>query len=315
MAYVARRTGVFLGSLAVASVLVFCVMAVLPGNPAQVAAGTQATPEQVAALEEEFGLDEPALQRYVSWIGGLVTGDLGETFVSKRSIADEIGTRLQVTVPLVVLSMLLAIAIAFPLGVLAAVGHRRFLGTGISAVSQIGIAIPAFWAGLMLATLFAVRWQLLPAGGFTPWDRDPSRAFQSLVLPALALALVQAAILTRYVRSAVLEVTGEDYIRTARAKGLTRSQALRRHGLRNAAIPVVTILGLQLTALLAGAVVIENVFSLPGLGKLLVDGIGNREVILVQDIVMLLTLAVLLTNLAVDLVYPVIDPRLRSSAR
>jgi peptide/nickel transport system permease protein len=315
VAYVARRTGVFLGSLAVASVLVFCVMAVLPGNPAQVAAGTQATPEQVAALEEEFGLDEPALQRYVSWIGGLVTGDLGETFVSKRSIADEIGTRLQVTVPLVVLSMLLAIAIAFPLGVLAAVGHRRFLGTGISAVSQIGIAIPAFWAGLMLATLFAVRWQLLPAGGFTPWDRDPSRAFQSLVLPALALALVQAAILTRYVRSAVLEVTGEDYIRTARAKGLTRSQALRRHGLRNAAIPVVTILGLQLTALLAGAVVIENVFSLPGLGKLLVDGIGNREVILVQDIVMLLTLAVLLTNLAVDLVYPVIDPRLRSSAR
>jgi peptide/nickel transport system permease protein len=256
MAYVARRVGVFLGSLIIASILVFSVMAVLPGNPAQVAAGTEATPEQVAALEAEYGLDAPPLARYVTWIGDLLTFDLGTTFVSKRDIADEISRRLQVTIPLVAFAMILAVGVALPLGTLAAVGHRRFLGTAISAVSQLGIAIPAFWAGLMLSTLVAVRWDLLPAGGFTLWSESATQAARSLVLPAISLALVQAAILTRYVRSAVLEVMREDFIRTARAKGLSHAAALRSHGLRNAALPVVTILGLQLTALLAGAVVI-----------------------------------------------------------
>jgi peptide/nickel transport system permease protein len=313
MAYLTRRVGVFLATLVLASILVFAVMAVLPGNPAEVAAGTQATPEQVASLEREYGLDRPAPARYVSWVKGLLTGDLGTTFVSKRSISSEIGRRLQVTLPLVLFGMVLAVVLALPLGVLAAVAHRKPLGTLISAGSQVGIAIPAFWLGLMLATVVAVHWNLLPAGGFTTWSDDPVRAFKSLVLPAVALAFVQAAILTRYVRSAVLEVMREDFIRTARAKGLTTWQALRRHGLRNAAVPIVTVLGLQLTALLAGAVVIENVFSLPGLGKLLVDGIGNREVIMVQDIVLLLTLAVLLTSLVIDIAYLFIDPRLRAT--
>ena len=311
MIYVLRRLGIFAVTLLVASMVVFAVLAVLPGDPAEVAAGTQATPEQVAALRDEYGLNGSVPQRYVRWLGDILTGDLGNTFVSKRSIASEIGTRLQVTLPLVLMGMVLAVAVAIPLGVIAAVGHRKVLGTAVSAVAQLGIAVPAFWAGLMLITLVAVRWGLLPAGGFIPWGESPWEAFRSLLLPAISLAIVQAAILTRYVRSSVLEVMREDYIRTARAKGLSQWAALRRHGLRNAAIPVVTVLGLQLTALLVGAVVIENVFTLPGLGKQLLDGINSREIVLVLDIVMILVAAALVVNLIVDLLYLAIDPRLR----
>ncbi len=315
MVFLLKRIGVFALTLVLASIAVFAVLAVLPGDPAQVAAGTQATPEQVAALREEYGLTGSVPERYASWLGDLVTGDLGTTFVSKRSIATEIGTRLQVTLPLVAMAMVLAVAVAIPLGVLAAMGHRRLSGTVVSGLSQLGIAVPAFWAGLMLITLVAVRWGWLPAGGFTPWGESGWDAFRSLLLPAISLAIVQAAILTRYVRSAVLEVMREDFIRTARAKGLTRATALRRHGLRNAAIPVVTVLGLQLTALLVGAVVVENVFTLPGLGKQLLDGINSRELVLVLDIVMLLVLVALVVNLLVDLLYLAIDPRLRTARR
>jgi peptide/nickel transport system permease protein len=313
--FLLKRIGIFAVTLLLASIAVFAVLTVLPGDPAQVAAGTQATPEQVAALRQEFGLTGSAPRRYISWLGDLVAGDLGKTFVSKRSIASEIGTRLQVTLPLVLMGMVLAIAVSVPLGILAAVGHRRPTGTLISGLSQLGIAIPAFWAGLMLITLVAVRWGWLPAGGFIPWGDDWWEAFRSLLLPAISLAIVQAAILTRYIRSAVLEVMREDFIRTARAKGLTRLTALRRHGLRNAAIPVVTVLGLQLTALLVGAVVVENVFTLPGLGKQLLDGINSNEIILVLDIVMLLVFVALVVNLLVDLLYLAIDPRLRGARR
>lgn len=311
MAPALRRIGVFLVTVVLASIAVFAVLAVLPGDPAQIYAGTQATPNQVANLRREYGLDAPIPVRYVRWVGDLARGDLGKTFISKRSISSEIGTRLDVTLPLVALSMLLALAIALPLGVLSAVGHRRATGAVISTVSQLGIAIPAFWAGLMLISLVAVRWQLLPGGGFTPWGESVWKAIRSLILPALSLAIVVAAVLTRYVRSAVLDVLREDYIRTARAKGLTMRQALVRHGLRNAALPVVTLLGLQLAALLVGAVVIENVFTLPGLGKLLLDNINNREIILIQDLVMFLTVVTLAVNLVVDLLQLVIDPRLR----
>jgi peptide/nickel transport system permease protein len=292
---------------------VFWVLTVLPGDPAEVAAGVNSTPAQVQALREAYGLTGSAPARYVRWLRGILTGNLGKTFVSQRSIASEIGTRLQVTLPLVLIGMVIAVAVAIPLGIAAAIGHRKVSGTLVSGFSQIGLAIPAFWAGLMLITLVAVRWQLLPAGGFTPWGDSAVDAFRSLLLPAISLAIVQAAILTRYVRSSVLEVMREDYIRTARAKGLSQTAALRRHGLRNAAIPVVTVLGLQLTALLVGAVVIENVFTLPGLGMQLVDAIDSREIILVLDIVMLLVAIALVVNLVVDLLYFVIDPRLRSA--
>jgi peptide/nickel transport system permease protein len=311
MAPALRRIGVFVVTVVLASIAVFTVIAVLPGDPAQIYAGTQATPNQVENLRKEYGLDASIPVRYGRWVSDLVRGDLGKTFISKRSIASEIGTRLDVTLPLVALSMLIALAIALPFGVLSAIGHRRATGAIISTISQLGIAVPAFWAGLMLISLVAVRWQLLPGGGFTQWGESVWGATRSLILPALSLAIVVAAVLTRYVRSAVLDVLREDYIRTARAKGLTLRQALVRHGLRNASLPVVTLLGLQLAALLVGAVVIENVFTLPGLGKLLLDNINNREIILIQDLVMFLTVVTLAVNLVVDLLQLVIDPRLR----
>lgn len=311
MSFVARRLAVFAASLLAASLLVFAVMAVLPGNPAEVAAGTEATPEQIAALSEEYGLEGSAPERYLDWVGDLVQGDLGKTFRSQRPIASEIGSRLPITLPLVGLGMTLAVLVAVPLGVLAALGHRKPSGTAISALSQLGIAFPAFWAGIILSSVVGVRLGWLPPNGWTAWGKGWWNALQHLILPAVSLALVQSAILTRYVRSAVLEVLREDWLRTARAKGLTRGQALRRHGLRNAAIPVVTVLGLQLAGVLVGAVVIENVFTLPGLGRQLIDAINNREVVLVQDIVMLLTVIALVVNLLVDLAYVAIDPRLR----
>ena len=197
------------------------------------------------------------------------------------------------------------------MGVLAGVNYRKTSGAIISAVSLLGIAIPTFWAGLLLATIFAIQLKLLPAGGFVDWSDNPLGAARSLILPSLALGLVQAAVLTRYVRSAIVDVQREDFIRTARAKGLTRWQALRRHGFRYAAIPVVTILGIQLTGLLVGAIVIENVFVLPGLGRLLFQSVGNRDLIVVQDLVMLLTAVVLLVNFLVDVSYRLLDPRIR----
>jgi peptide/nickel transport system permease protein len=301
-------------SLFLASVLVFSVVNVLPGDVAAVMLGTSATPEAVETLRRQLGLDQPAWLRYVQWVGGMLRSDFGTSSLSHSDVGPLIAEKLTVSAPLALASALVSISLALPLGVLAGVNYRRWSGTVISALSLLGIAVPAFWAGLLLATVFALQLRLLPAGGFVPWSDDPVAALRSLVLPALALGLVQGAVLTRYVRSAIIDVQREEFIRTARAKGLTRWQALRRHGFRYAAIPVITILGIQLTALLVGAIVIENVFVLPGLGRLLFQSVGNRDLIVVQDLVMLLTAVVLVVNFLVDLSYRFLDPRIRGSA-
>ena len=241
-------------------------------------------------------------------------GDFGVSATTEQPIAPEIGRRLEVTAPLALLSLVLALALALPTGVLAALRHRRLSGTVISAASQVGIAIPEFWAGILLITIVSVRLGWLPAGSFPGWGESVGGSLEHLILPVIALALVQAAVLVRFVRSAVLEVLREDFMRTARAGGLTRAAALRRHGLRNASTSIVTLLGLQVAGLLVGAVVIERVFNLPGLGLGLLNGIDDRDTLLVQDIVMLLTAAVLVVNLGVDLSYRVLDPRLRGAA-
>ena len=306
-----RRTGTLVASLVVSSMLVFVFMALLPGDPARVALGVNASEASVAQLREEFGLDRPLVSQYVSWMGGFVRFDLGTSYVSQAEIAPQIIDRLQVTLWLVVCAMVLALVIAVPFGTVMALRHRKPSGLVLSALSQVGVAVPAFLAGILLITVFAVKLQWLPANGWTPPDEDPVQFVRQLILPVLALGLVQAAVLTRYVRSSVLDVQREDYIRTARAKGLGPARALRRHGFRNAAIPVVTVLALQLATLLIGAVVVERVFVIPGLGSLLLDQVANRDLIFVQDIVMLLVLAVLLVNFVVDLLYLVIDPRLK----
>lgn len=312
---IAERTAVLLVSLAVSSVLVFGFMVLLPGDPARVALGVNATEADVLRLRLEFGLQRPLVEQYLSWIGGLVRLDPGVSYISRAPIGPQIADRLQVSLILVVASMLIAVAIALPFGTLMAVHHRKASGLILSAFSQVGVAVPAFLAGILLITVFAVQLRWLPASGWTPPAYDPGMFLQQLLLPALSLGLVQGAVLTRYVRSSVLEVLREDFLRTARAKGLTPLQALVRHGLRNAAVPVVTVLGLQLATLLVGAVVIERVFVIPGLGSLLLDAVGNRDLIVVQDVVMVLVVAVLIVNFVVDLLYLAIDPRLRTVAR
>ena len=301
-------------SLIIASILVFAVTNILPGDVAAVILGTNATPEALETLRHQLGLDQPGWLRYLQWVGGMLHSDFGTSLLSHSAVGPLIVQKLTVSGPLALASAVLALALALPLGVLAGVNYRRATGTLISVVSLVGIAVPAFWAGLLLATVFAIQLKLLPAGGFVDWSENPLAAARALVLPSLALGLVQAAVLTRYIRSAIVEVQREDFIRTARAKGLTRWQALRRHGFRYAAIPVVTILGVQLTGLLVGAVVIENVFVLPGLGRLLFQSVGNRDLIVVQDLVMLLTTVVLVVNFLVDLSYRLLDPRIRSTA-
>ncbi len=315
MVRVTRRVGILLVSLLASSILVFAFMAVLPGDPARVALGVNASDEAVAALRTQFGLDQPLVTQYLDWMRGLLTFDLGTSYVSRAPIGPQLSDRLQVTLWLVATATVIAVVLAVPLGVLAAVRHRRPSGLAISALSQVGVAVPAFLAGILLITVFAVQLGWLPANGWTPPVVDPVMFVKQLILPALSLGIVQAAVLTRYVRSSVLDVQREDFLRTARAKGLSPMAAMRRHGLRNAAIPVVTVLALQLATLLVGAVVVERVFVIPGLGSLLLDAVGQRDLRIVQDVVMLLVVAVLIVNVIVEVLYVLIDPRLRVAPR
>ena len=312
--HVLSRLGWLVVSLILASILVFVVVNVLPGDVAAVILGTSATPAALETLRHQLGLDQPGWLRYLQWVGGMLRSDFGTSLLSHSDVGPLIVQKLSVSGPLALASAVISVVVALPLGVLAGVRYRRLSGAVISAVSLLGIAIPAFWAGLLLATVFAIQLRLFPAGGFVEWSESPLGAIRSLVLPAFALGLVQAAVLTRYVRSAIIDVQREDFIRTACAKGLTRWQALQRHGFRYAAIPVVTILGIQLTGLLVGAIVIENVFVLPGLGRLLFQSVGNRDLIVVEDLVMLLTAVVLVVNFLIDLSYRLLDPRIRSTA-
>ena len=310
--FVLRRLLLLLLTLAFASLVVFGVLEVLPGDAAQTMLGASATPEAVAALSHKLGLDQPFLTRYASWIGGALRGDLGQSYTYNSPILPLILQRLTVSGPLALLSMIIASVVALTAGVFAAERRGRIGDAAVMAASQVGLAVPNFWFGIVLVLIFAVHWRIAPAGGFPGWS-DPLRALSALVLPALALGLVQAAILTRVTRSALLEALGEDFMRTARAKGLSRRAALWRHALPNAMPPILTILGLQFANLIAGAVVVENVFVLPGLGRLVVQSIANRDVLVVEDCVMGLAGLVILVNAAVDFAAAAIDPRLRAA--
>lgn len=309
-AYLARRLSTLLATLAVASLVVFLILSVLPGKPAQVILGTQATPESVRQLTKQLGLDEPLWLQYVHWLRSLVTVHLGNSYISQLPIGHQLAQSLAVTAPLVGLGMVVGVLIAVPFGVAAALLHHRGVGTAITSASQVGIAVPNFIAGIVLVLIFAVKLQWLPASGFTTWSTDPWLAFKSLLLPGVALGVVEGAVLSRYVRSAVLDVLRSDYLRTARAKGLKRWQALVRHGFRNASIPVLTVFGLEIPSLLVGAVVIENVFTLPGVGTLLLQAVANRDLIIVQDVVILIAITVLVVNFLVDVSYRLLDPRI-----
>ncbi|HVV09162.1 ABC transporter permease [Amycolatopsis sp.] len=306
-----RRLAIFVVSVFVASIVVFLFMAVLPGDPAQVALGVNATPELLAQTRHAFGLDRPLVTQYLSWLGGVLHGDFGHSYVTGEAIGPQLIDRLGVTLWLVAAGMVVALILAIPFGTAAAMWHRRASGAVISGISQLGVAVPAFLAAVLLVQIFAVQLRWLPSGGWTPPDQGAGEFVRGLILPALSLGLVQGAVLTRYVRSAMLDTMGQDYLRTARSKGLRPYPALMRHGLRNAAVPVVTVLGLQLSTLLIGAVVVERVFVLPGLGSMLLDSVSSRDLLAVQGIVLVLVVAVLLVNFLVDVAYVLIDPRLR----
>ena len=310
MSPILRRLLSLILSLAVASAVIFAVVDLVPGDPASFMLGTGAQPDTVAALREQMGLDLPWPVRYARWLGGVLTGDLGTSLAYKTPVAGMILARVQVSLPLALMALGLAVAVAFPVGMLAARRRGGPADAAVMGATQLGIALPNFWFAMLLVLVFAVKLRWLPAGGFPGWSH-PGAALKSLILPAIALALPQAAILARVLRSALIETLGQDYIRSARAKGLSRGQALRRHALRNALIPVLTILGMQFSFLMAGAIIIENVFYLPGLGRLIFQAITQRDLVVVQSAVLVLVAAVILVTFLVDLAYAAVDPRLR----
>ncbi|WP_203135877.1 ABC transporter permease [Microbacterium sp. JZ31] len=312
--YALTRLALLVVGLLVASALIFTVLRVLPGDVAQLIAGTQGSPEQIARIREELGLNRPLWEQYVAWIGGVVRGDLGTSMLTGSSVAGQLWEKAQVTVPLGLLAMLVALLIAVPFGVLSAVRRGRADGTAISVVSQALAAVPVVWAGMMLVVLFAVVLGWLPAQGFprSGWS-TPDLALRSLVLPALTIGIVEGAMLLRFVRSATLQAVGQDFVRTGAAKGLTRTQALIRHGLPSVGLSIVTVMGLQVAGIVVGAVVIELVFNLPGIGRMLATDVGSRDLVMVQGELLVLTGFVLLIGFVVDLVHHSIDPRQREA--
>ncbi|GLJ60552.1 MULTISPECIES: ABC transporter permease [Microbacterium] len=313
--YTLTRLALLALGLLVASALVFATLRVLPGDVAQLVAGTEGSPGQVAAIRERLGLDRPVLVQYADWIGGILRGDLGRSLLTGTPVADELASKAQVTVPLGVLSLAIALAIAVPFGVLSAIRRGRPVGTSISVVAQLLAAVPVVWAGMMLVVVFAITLGWLPAQGFprAGWS-DPAAALRALTLPALTVGVVEGALLLRFVRSATLQALGEDHVRTAAAKGLTRTQALVRHGLPSVGLSIITVLGLQIAGIVVGAVVIEQVFNLPGIGRMLVADVGARDLVKVQGELLVLTGFVLAIGFAVDIVHRVIDPRQREAA-
>jgi peptide/nickel transport system permease protein len=308
-----KRFCTLLATLAGASVVIFLVLEILPGNAAQILMGPDAAPEAVQALAVKLGLDSPPLTRYWQWISGLAVGDLGLSTSYSTPVLELVLERLSVTVPLALMAMLLTTALALAAGIYAASRHNQLGDVGMMGLAQIGIAVPNFWFAILLILLFSVQFQWFSAGGFAGWDEGIAAALKSLLLPAISLAVVQAAILARITRSALLEVLQEDFVRTARAKGLSQRATLWGHVLRNAMIPVVTVMGLQFANLLAGTIVVENVFYLPGLGRLIFQAISNRDLIVVRNCVMLLAAMVIVVNFVVDVLYAQIDPRVKAS--
>ena len=311
LSYLAGRLLSLAASLLAASLVIFALVQVVPGDPAALMMGLNADPDAVAALRAEMGLDRPLPVRYLAWAGGMLVGDLGTSYTYKAPVAEMVADRLWISLPLAIYALALSTLVAIPVGVLAAARRGRAADAAVMGATQLGIAVPSVWFAMILVFVFAVRLGWFSAGGFPGWEDGPLPALRALTLPAIALAVPQAAILARVMRSSLIEMLGEDFIRTARAKGLTEGQVLWRHGFRNALIPVLTILGLQFSFLIAGGIIIEQVFYIPGLGRLIFQAISSRDLITVQSVVMLLVFAVIVVTFVVDVAYVAVDPRLR----
>ncbi len=311
LGFIARRFLTAVVSVLLASVVVFSSLLAVPGDPAEAILGLNASPQALTALRHQLGLDRPAAARYLSWLGGIAHGDFGESLNYQRPVGRLIGGRLAVSIPLTLASALLACLIALPLGVLAALRRETLVDPLITAASQLGAAVPSFWLGLMLILFFAVRLHWLPAGGFAGWSVDPVRSLEQLALPVLALGLGQAAIITRMTRAAMIEVLDQDYVRTARAKGLAPRRVVGVHALRNAMVTIVTIFGLSLTNVFIGSIIIEQVFALPGMGRLVLTAIGARDFPLLQGEILVYATTIVGLSFLVDVAYGLLDPRIR----
>lgn len=312
--YILGRLVSLVISLIVASVVIFAVIEIAPGDPASFMLGINAQPETVAALRAELGLDVSKGERYFNWITGMLIGDFGTSYTYRSPISELIADRVVVSLPLALYALILSTLIAFPAGIYAASRRGSAGDMSVMGATQLGVAIPNFWFAMIMVLIFAINLRWFSAGGFPGWDKGFWGGMKALTLPAISLALPQAAILARVMRSSLLDMLGEDFMRTARAKGLSQRQALWKHAVRNALIPVLTIIGLQFSFLLAGGIVIEQVFFLPGLGRLIFQAISARDLIVVESVVMLLVFVVIVVNFAVDIAYAAVDPRLRTKA-
>ncbi len=301
-------------SLVAASVVIFLAIEVMPGDAAQIMLGINASPDAVEALRQELGLNLSIYARYLSWVGGLLSGDFGVSYTYRVPVTEMIGDRVWLSFPMAIYALVLSTLIAFPIGIIAAAKRGSWADWLVMGGTQLGVAIPNFWFAMLAVQLLAIKYHWFSAGGFPGWE-NPFLAIRALTLPAFVLALPQASILARVMRSSLLDTLSEDFMRTARAKGNTRRQALVKHALRNAMIPVLTILGLQFSFLLAGAIIVEKIFFLPGIGSLIFTAISQRDLIVVESVVMLLVFAVILVTFVVDITYAVVDPRLRRKAR
>ncbi len=312
--YLLRRTAFLLVSLLLAMVVLFFLLRVLPGDPANALLSASATPEQIKAAQEQVGSNLPLPEQFANWFGSLLTLNLGQSFISSLPVGPEIASRLAVTLPLTLLSFVLALVLALPIGFVAAWKADRWYGLVLSAFSQLGIAVPVFWVGILLVDAFAVDLRWFPSGGFPRDDwADPAAALQSLALPVITIAIVMSASIARYVRSATLDVIGSDYLRNARALGSGFGRAMWRHGLRNGAVPIISVLGIELATTFLGAVVVESVFTLPGLGSMLLTAIQQHDYPDIQGILFVSTLLVLIVGFLADIAQRLIDPRLQQS--
>ena len=309
--YLKKRLTSLTISLALSSVVIFLMVEGVPGDTASFMLGINATTETVEALRKELGLDKNIFNRYLQWVSGMIRGNFGISYTYRVPVSELISERITVSLPLAMYALSLSILLSFPAGLIAAQFYRKNTDYSIMAISQLGISVPNFWFAMILVLIFSIKLRWVSAGGFPGWEMGLASGVKALTLPAIALALPQASILSRVIRSAILETLKEDYIRTARSKGLSRARSICRHAFRNALIPVLTILGLQFSFLLAGAIIIENIFFLPGLGRLIFQGIIQRDLIVVESVVMLLVFSVIIVNFLVDIAYTVIDPRLR----
>lgn len=314
-AYLARRIIQLVPILILASIIIFTIMHMIPGDPALVYAGPDATPDALAAIRQQMGLDQPLPIQYLRWLQHVVRLDFGVSYTSKYPVIDLIQQKAGATLELALAAAFLQVAIGVPLGILAALHQRRWIDYVISGYNSVVMAIPNFWLGILLILLFSLQFRVLPPAGRIEFLAHPAVAWKSLLMPAFSLALFAGASVTRFTRAAMLEVLGEQYVRTARAKGLTERVVIVRHALRNALIPVVTVVGIHFGYLLGGAVIIESVFAWPGMGRLIMQGIGNRDYTVVQGALILFVAAFVVLNLLIDVCYVFLDPRIRLTAR